>query len=71
MPVDPNGLTSRELLKQSAEELISDINAKRKRDVVMLEGMLINNVRPYKVNNRFLVQWSEEGTGLLFLFFNY
>ena len=35
---DARGLTSRELLKQSVEDLVSDINAKRKRDAAMLEG---------------------------------
>ena len=53
------GLTSRELLKQSVEEMVSDINAKRKRDAAMLEGMLIrcqsafmcHSMEPIQLNN--------------------
>ena len=33
------GLTSCELLKQRVEEMVSDVNAKRKRDAAMLEGL--------------------------------
>lgn len=39
------GLTSRDLLKQSVEELVSDINAKRKRDATMLEGQLVRYIQ--------------------------
>lgn len=53
------GLTSRELLKQSVEEMVSDINAKRKRDAAMLEGMLsrcksafiYHSMKPIQLNN--------------------
>ncbi len=37
--VDPKQVSSRELLDCSVEQLIADINAKRKRDAVLLEGM--------------------------------
>ena len=48
VPENSKGLTSREMLKQSAEELVSDINAKRKRDVAMMEGVLTSYGLPFR-----------------------
>ena len=33
-------LTSSELLKSSAQQLVEDINSKRKRDTAVLEGLV-------------------------------
>lgn len=39
--MDPKQVSSRELIDCSIEQLIADINAKRKRDAALLEGMAI------------------------------
>ncbi len=39
--IDPKAVSSRDLIECSIEQLIGDINAKRKRDTALLEGLQV------------------------------